>query len=40
MLTRSPRGETFMSQPTDLVQGTLEVLILKVVALEASLKEV
>ena len=35
MLTRSPRGATFMSKPPDLVQGTLEVLVLKIVALEA-----
>src|SRR5205823_5490300 len=28
------RGELFMSKPSDLVQGTLDLLILKIVALE------
>src|ERR671911_3196370 len=30
----SRRGEPFVSKPTDLVQGTLDLLILKVIALE------
>src|SRR5262245_5089065 len=33
-LTRSPRGAA-VSRPSDLVQGTLDLLILKILALEA-----